>query len=62
MVESVNGFGSGVAGLSVLTHTHTPSMVESRMAKALTQGILLSTTVLKAHALPIRVLPIVVHP
>ena len=30
--------GSGVAELSVLTHTHTPSMVESRMEKKLMQA------------------------
>ena len=37
MVEAVNGFGSGMAELSVHTHTHTPPLLTS-----LTQAIPLS--------------------
>ena len=37
VVEAVNCFGSGVEGLSVFTHTHTPPLLTS-----LTQAIPLS--------------------
>ena len=33
VVEAVNGLGSGVAGLSVLTHTHTPPLLTSQWQK-----------------------------
>ena len=44
--------------------TRTLHQQEALTHSSLTRGniILLSTTVLEAHALPIRVLPIVVHP
>ena len=81
MVEAVNGFGSGVAGLSVHTHTHTPPLLTSlTQAIPLSQRFCLfllthrllevlvscrhflgSKTVLKAHALQFRVLPVAVH-
>ena len=55
-------FGSGVAGLSVLTHTHTPPWLTSKWKKkplrSLTQTFILSTPVLNTHALPIRVLSV----
>ena len=42
VVEAVNCFGSGVAGLSVLTHTHTPlADWTSRWAKEWRGGILM---------------------
>ena len=74
MVEVVNGFGSGVAGLLVLTHTHTPPARGSH-ALPILGGVLtillfithadilpLSPRLGKnAHTLAIRVPSIAVH-
>ena len=49
VVEAVNGFGSGVAGLSVLTHTHTlPTILASH---PLTQTLLPLHELLNTQAL-----------
>ena len=67
VVEAVNCFGSGVAGLSVLTHTHTPPWLTSlwlgKMTAIIHAGIFpLSPRLCKnAHALAIHVPSIVVH-
>ena len=49
VVEAVIVFGSGVAGLSVLTHMHTPPLLTSQWKKkplpSLPQDFTLSTTV-----------------
>ena len=49
--------GSGVAGLSVLTHMHTPPLLTS-----LTHAIPLSPRVAKCSGIAIRVLAIAAHP
>ena len=59
MVEAVNGFGSGVVGLSVLTHTHTLPMI--LVVHPLTQALLPLHELLNTHALQIRVLLVAVH-
>ena len=56
MVEAVIVFGNGVAGLSVLTHTHTLPTILLFTPRA---DILLSMPVLNTHALPIRILSVV---
>ena len=59
MVEAVNGFGSGVGGLSVLTHTHTlPTILAVHPLK---QTLLPLHELLNTEAQQFRVLLVVVH-
>ena len=59
VVGAVMIFGSGVAGLSILTHTHTlPTLL---VVHPLTQTLLPLHELLNTEALQFRVLPIVVY-